>query len=51
MPNPRQIPRFMRERSYSLRPALGLAIGGVPGVLIAAYVVRSLNLSAVGWLL
>jgi uncharacterized membrane protein YfcA len=42
--------RFIRERSYSLRNALGLAIGGLPGVLIAAYIVKSLNLSTVRWL-
>jgi uncharacterized membrane protein YfcA len=42
--------RFIRERSYSLRSALGLAIGGLPGVLIAAYIVRSLDLATVRWL-
>lgn len=42
--------RFIRERSYSLRAALGLAIGGVPGVLLAAYIVKSLNLITVRWL-
>jgi uncharacterized membrane protein YfcA len=42
--------RFIRERSYSLRSALGLAIGGVPGVLIAAYIVKSLPLGMVRWL-
>ena len=42
--------RFIRERSYSLRPALGLAIGGIPGVLLAAYIVKSLPLYAVRWL-
>lgn len=42
--------RFIRERSYSLRPALGLAIGGVPGVLLAAYIVKELPLYAVRWL-
>ncbi len=42
--------RFIREQSYSLRAAVGLAIGGVPGVLLAAYVVTSLPLSAVRWL-
>jgi uncharacterized membrane protein YfcA len=42
--------RFIRERAYSLRSALGLAIGGLPGVLIAAYIVKSLNLSTVRWL-
>jgi uncharacterized membrane protein YfcA len=39
--------RFIRERSYSLRAALGLAIGGIPGVLLAAYIVKSLNLNTV----
>jgi uncharacterized membrane protein YfcA len=42
--------RFIREQSYSLRAALGLAIGGIPAVLVAAFVVRSLNVSTVRWL-
>jgi len=42
--------QFMRKSSYDLRAAVGLAIGGIPGVLIAAYIVRSLPLSAVRWL-
>src|SRR5918994_4900471 len=42
--------RFIREGSYSLRNALGLAIGGIPGVLVAAYIVKSLPLYAVRWL-
>lgn len=42
--------RFIRERSYSLRAALGLAIGGIPGVLLAVYIVKSLPLHAVRWL-
>jgi uncharacterized membrane protein YfcA len=42
--------RFVRTRTYDARAALGLAIGGVPAVLIAAYVVRSLPLGAVRWL-
>jgi uncharacterized membrane protein YfcA len=42
--------RFIRERAYSLPNALGLAIGGLPGVLIAAYIVKSLNLDMVRWL-
>jgi uncharacterized membrane protein YfcA len=42
--------RFIRERSYSLRAALGLAIGGIPGVLVAAYIVKELSLYAVRWL-
>jgi uncharacterized membrane protein YfcA len=42
--------RFIAKGSYSLRPAIGLALGGIPGVLIAAYVVKSLPLDAVRWL-
>ena len=42
--------RFIREEAYSLRNALGLAIGGLPGVLVAAYIVKSLNLITVRWL-
>ena len=42
--------RFVRKGRYSLRPALGLAVGGVPGVLAAAYIVRSLELATVRWL-
>ena len=42
--------RFIRERSYSLRAALGLAIGGIPGVLLAAYIVKELSLYWVRWL-
>jgi uncharacterized membrane protein YfcA len=33
-----------------LQPALGLAIGGIPGVLVAAYIVKSLPLVAMRWL-
>lgn len=42
--------RFIREHAYRLRPSLGLALGGVPAVLIAAYLVGSLPLYAVRWL-
>jgi uncharacterized membrane protein YfcA len=42
--------RFVRERKYSLRASLGLALGGIPGVLLAAYIVKSLPLSVVRWL-
>jgi uncharacterized membrane protein YfcA len=42
--------KFIRERAYSVRAALGLTIGGIPGVLIAAYVVKSLPLRTVKWL-
>jgi uncharacterized membrane protein YfcA len=42
--------QFIRKNSYDLRAALGLAIGGPGAVLIAAYIVRSLPLDAVRWL-
>ena len=42
--------RFVRTGSYNLKAALGLAIGGVPGVLLAAFIVKSLPLTAVNWL-
>lgn len=42
--------RFIREQSYSLRVALGLALGGIPAVLIAAFIVKSLPLGTVRWL-
>jgi uncharacterized membrane protein YfcA len=42
--------RFIRYRAFSMRAALGLMLGGIPGVLIAAYIVKSLPLVAVRWL-
>ena len=42
--------RFLEAEAYSARPALGLALGGVPAVLIAALIVKSLPLTAVRWL-
>ena len=42
--------RFLRASAYRLRPALGLALGGVPAVLIAAFIVKTLPLNAVRWL-
>jgi uncharacterized membrane protein YfcA len=42
--------RFVRARTYDARAAIGLALGGLPAVLIAAYLVRSLPLGAVRWL-
>jgi uncharacterized membrane protein YfcA len=42
--------RFIREQCYGLRAALGLAIGGIPGVLLAAFIVTSLPIYWVRWL-
>lgn len=42
--------RFVRSRRYSASVALGLAIGGPPAVLIAGYVVKSMPLVWLRWL-
>lgn len=42
--------RFIKAGSYSMRPAIGLAVGGVPGVLIAAFLLGSLSVTVVRWL-
>jgi uncharacterized membrane protein YfcA len=42
--------RFVRSGKIHLQAALGLAMGAVPAVLIAALIVKSLPLSAVRWL-
>ncbi|HUK32166.1 MAG TPA: sulfite exporter TauE/SafE family protein [Candidatus Acidoferrum sp.] len=42
--------RFIKSGRYDWKAALGLTIGGVPGVLIAAYLVKSLPLKYVIWL-
>jgi len=41
---------FIRAERYSRKAALGLTAGGIPGVLLAAFVVKSLPLTAVRWL-
>ena len=42
--------RFVGRGSYDVRAALGLTLGGLPAVLVAAFLVRSLPLDAVRWL-
>jgi uncharacterized membrane protein YfcA len=42
--------KFLKTKSYSVRPALGLALGGIPAVLIAALIVKSLPLVSIRWL-
>jgi uncharacterized membrane protein YfcA len=39
--------QFIRHRSYALRPALGLALGGMPASLAAAFIVKSMSLDTV----
>jgi uncharacterized membrane protein YfcA len=42
--------RFVKSERIDLRIVLGLALGGIPAVLIAAFVVKSLDLVYVRWL-
>ena len=42
--------QFIRKQKYDVRAAVGLALGGMPGVVIAALIVRSLPLAYVRWL-
>ncbi|HXT94928.1 MAG TPA: sulfite exporter TauE/SafE family protein [Polyangia bacterium] len=42
--------RFVRSGRYDLPASIGLAIGGLPAVLAAAYWVKSLKLETVKWL-
>jgi len=42
--------RFIRFDRYALRPALGLTLAGIPAVLIAAFLVKSLPLTTLRWL-
>ena len=41
--------RFMGRGKYSVRAALGLTLGGIPGVLIAGLLVKSLPLAVLRW--
>lgn len=41
--------QFIRKRSYDLRAAIGLMVGGPLAVLIAAFIVKSLPLYYVRW--
>ena len=42
--------KFVREGSYDLKAAVGLTAGGVPAVLIGAFLVKSLSLTTMRWL-
>jgi uncharacterized membrane protein YfcA len=42
--------RFFQTGAFAWGPSVGLAFGGVAGVFIAAYIVKSLPLSALRWL-
>jgi uncharacterized membrane protein YfcA len=42
--------RFFQTNTFAWGPSLGLAVGSIPGVLIAAYIVKGLSLSKLRWL-
>jgi uncharacterized membrane protein YfcA len=42
--------RFVRSERIDLRIVLGIALGGIPAVLLAAFVVKSLDLVTLRWL-
>jgi uncharacterized membrane protein YfcA len=42
--------RFIKSEKFSASAVMGLLIGGIPAVLIAAFIVKSLPLTAVRWL-
>jgi uncharacterized membrane protein YfcA len=42
--------QFIRKQKYDLPAAIALTLGGIPAVLIAAYLVRQLPLDYVRWL-
>jgi uncharacterized membrane protein YfcA len=42
--------RFVQRGSYAPQAALGLTLGGLPGVLLAAFLVREMSVDAIRWL-
>jgi len=42
--------KFISVGRYAIRPALGLALGGIPAVFVAAFIVKELSLTTVRWL-
>lgn len=42
--------KFIKEGAYDRRAAMGVTIGGIVGVVIAAYIVKSLPLNVLRWL-
>ena len=42
--------RFVRENRFHHSAAVGLTLGGIPALLIAAYIVKSLPIHAVRWI-
>jgi uncharacterized membrane protein YfcA len=41
--------RFIKEQAIDRKAAMGITLGGIPGVLIAAYIITSLPLTLLKW--
>ncbi len=41
--------RFVKEKAYDPKASIALTLGGIVGVLVAAYIVKSLPLTAMKW--
>lgn len=42
--------KFIREQAIDRKAAMGITIGGIPGVLVASYLITSLPLTLLKWL-
>ena len=42
--------KFIKEKAYDVRASVGITVGGIVGVIIAAYIVKSLPLDVLRWL-
>ncbi|MFH0989985.1 MAG: sulfite exporter TauE/SafE family protein [bacterium] len=42
--------KFIKEKAYNRNAAMALTVGGIPGVLIAAYLVTSIDLLYLKWI-
>ena len=42
--------QYIKQKGYDLRAALGLALGGIPAVLAAVYLVKSMDVKYVRWI-
>jgi len=42
--------RFIKSQMYDTRAAIGLTILGLPGVMVAAFIVKKLSSEALHWL-
>jgi uncharacterized membrane protein YfcA len=42
--------RFVQKQAYAQRASLGLALGGIPAVLVAAFIVKSMDVTTMRWL-